>query len=134
MEGELTEKKDTRKQIHPSPSARAEKKSDSFTRKIKPLQGGLVREMIRCGRANCKCANGSLHGPYYYRVWMVRGTRFKRYVRKCELSAVQAGINEHRRQMSEVRHINQQSRETWLMLKAQLQRLDQLLRSVGYDV
>jgi hypothetical protein len=105
-----------------------QKKPEGFTRKIEPLRGGLVREMIRCGRPNCKCAKGSLHGPYYYRAWMVRGKRFKKYVKKSELSAVRAGINERRRKSAEVRQFNQEAKQNWLAFKAQLRQLDYLLK------
>jgi len=54
--------------------------------------------MIRCGRSNCKCANGSLHGPYYYRVWMVQGIRYKAYVKKADFDRIQAGIQAFRAQ------------------------------------
>ena len=124
-------KKDTRKQIC-LPRARRKKNSEDFTRKIEPLQGGLVREMIRCGRSNCKCANGSLHGPYYYRVWMVQGERIKKYVKKSQLSGVQAAINERRRQTAEVRRFNQEAKQNWLAFKAQLGQLDHLLKLAGY--
>jgi hypothetical protein len=83
------------------PRARREKKSEDFARKIEPLQGGLVREMIRCGRSNCKCACGSLHGPYYYRVWMVQGIRYKSYVKKADFDRIHAGIEAFRAQKRE---------------------------------
>lgn len=106
-----------------SPARAQKKKSAEFTRKIKPLRGGLVREMVRCGRANCKCVNGSLHGPYYYRVWMVRGIRHKTYVKKADLERIKAGIEAfqaHRRKQ-------QQSAEE---LKAMLQELREASRNV----
>lgn len=121
----MSQKKDTIAGKRPARSA--EKKSRSFTRKIAPLRGGLVREMIRCGRPNCKCASGSLHGPYHYRVWMVQGRRYKTYVKKAELSAVQASINKCRQLLAEVRQVNREARENWGTFKAQLRQLDQLL-------
>jgi len=124
-------KKDTRKQNR-LPRARRKKKPADFTRKIEPLQGGLVREMIRCGRSNCKCVKDSLHGPYYYRVWMVRGKRIKKYVKKSELSRVQAGINERRRQRAEVRRFNHEAKQNWRAFKSQLRQLDHLLKLAGY--
>ena len=113
---------------------RREKKSESFTPKIEPLQGGILTQYKQCGRSNCRCTTGSLHGPYYYRVWMVRGIRLKKYVKKSELLAVQAGINERRRRLAEVRQINQQAKENWRSLKAQMRQLDQLLRLAGYNL
>jgi hypothetical protein len=124
-------KKDTIEEGRVSPEGYRKKSGDS-TRKIEPLQGGLVQEMVRCGRSNCKCANGSLHGPYYYRVWMARRKRFKRYVRKDELSAVQAGINEHHRRVAEVRRMNQIARQHCLMLKVELLERKLLRKLAGY--
>ena len=95
----MTEKKDTKTQKCAATGHK--KKVGDFTRKIAPLRGGLVREMIRCGRANCKCVKGSLHGPYHYRVWMVRGKRCKSYVRKADLGQVMAGIEAYRNQKRE---------------------------------
>ncbi len=92
----MNRKKDT--DTRNSRARSVEKKSAGFTRKIAPLRGGLVREMIRCGRANCKCANGSLHGPYYYRVWMARGIRHKAYVKKAEVERIKATIETFRAQ------------------------------------
>jgi hypothetical protein len=30
------------------------------------LRGALQRQMRRCGKAGCRCAEGELHGPYIY--------------------------------------------------------------------
>lgn len=30
------------------------------------LRGTLVRQARRCGKENCRCAQGELHGPYTY--------------------------------------------------------------------
>jgi hypothetical protein len=130
MEVKLTEKKDTRKRngLPHEPQI----KSGGFTPKIEPLQGGILTQFKQCGRSNCRCAKGSLHGPYYYLVWMVRGVRVKKYVKKGELSSVQAGINERRRRLAEVRQINQEAKEGWRTFKAQLRQLDHLLKQAGY--
>jgi hypothetical protein len=63
---------------------------------------------------------------------MVRGKRIKKYVKKSELLAVQAGINERRRQTAEVRQINREAKQNWRTFKAQLQQLDHLLKLAGY--
>lgn len=33
-------------------------------------------EMVRCGKKNCHCAEGKLHGPYWYAYW-TEGSRTK---------------------------------------------------------
>ena len=30
------------------------------------LRGAVQRQMRRCGKAGCRCAEGELHGPYIY--------------------------------------------------------------------
>ena len=119
----MSQKKDTH--AGKSRARSPEKKPRSFTRKIAPLRGGLVRELIRCGRANCKCASGSLHGPYHYRVWMARGRRYKSYVKKADLEQTKAGIaalrTQKRRQQEELAEINailRENRETHRRLYA----------------
>lgn len=37
---------------------------------------------VRCGKEGCKCAEGELHGPYWYAWWSERGRTKSRYVGK----------------------------------------------------
>jgi hypothetical protein len=37
-------------------------------------------EGVRCGKANCKCATGDLHGPYWYAYWTEKGRLRSKYV------------------------------------------------------
>jgi len=46
-----------------------------------------------------------------------------------ELSAVEAGINQRRKQMAEVRRTNQEAKESWRTLKAQMRQL-----LAGYEI
>ncbi|HZS48417.1 MAG TPA: DUF6788 family protein [Blastocatellia bacterium] len=39
-------------------------------------------ERIRCGKTNCKCAAGELHGPYWYSYWSQNGKTKSAYVGK----------------------------------------------------
>lgn len=102
--------------------------------KITPILGYLRAQFIKCGRCNCHCRNTNGHRPYFYRVVTVCGKKRKRYVKQTELSAVQAGINERRKQLAEVRQTNHEAKESWRTLKAQMRQLDQLMRLAGYDV
>ena len=127
----LREKDSKLKNVSP---ARGEKKSGGFTRKIAPIQGGLVREMIRCGRSNCKCVNGSLHGPYYYHVWMVQGIRYKAYVKKADFDRIKAGIEafhakrrEQQQERAEIKAILRDNREAHRNLYA-------ILRLRGFKI
>jgi hypothetical protein len=48
----------------------------------KMLPGSVHIEYKRCGKATCRCANGSehLHGPYFYRHVWENGRQRKEYV------------------------------------------------------
>ena len=55
--------------------------------------GWLVRERVRCGKANCRCARDpqARHGPYVYHYWREydadgEARLRKRYVRRQEVA------------------------------------------------
>ena len=39
-------------------------------------------EKVRCGKENCRCAEGDLHGPYYYAYWSEEGKTRTQYIGK----------------------------------------------------
>jgi hypothetical protein len=39
-------------------------------------------ESVRCGKESCKCAEGKLHGPYWYAYWSEGGRTRSQYVGK----------------------------------------------------
>lgn len=39
-------------------------------------------EEIRCGKKNCHCAKGRLHGPYWYAYWTEGGRTKSQYIGK----------------------------------------------------
>jgi hypothetical protein len=117
-----------------SPPCVAQKKSEDFTRKIEPLRGGLVREMIRCGRPNCKCANGSLHGPYYYRVWMVQGVRYKSYVKKADFDRIRAGIRAFRAQWRDQQKADAEFRAMLREIREASRNIYSILRLRGFKL
>lgn len=39
-------------------------------------------ELVRCGKKGCKCAEGELHGPYWYAYWTEGGRTKSEYVGK----------------------------------------------------
>jgi hypothetical protein len=45
--------------------------------------GCYRRELVKCGKAKCKCASGELHGPYWYHYsYKPGGGQRKRYIGK----------------------------------------------------
>jgi len=50
--------------------------------------GAICPQMVKCGKPNCKCARGKLHGPYFYRFTRDQYGRLrKQYVRRSEVGA-----------------------------------------------
>jgi len=39
-------------------------------------------ERVRCGKENCKCSKGELHGPYWYAYWSEGGKVRSQYIGK----------------------------------------------------
>jgi hypothetical protein len=39
-------------------------------------------ERVRCGKVNCRCSGGELHGPYWYAYWTEGGRIRSRYLGK----------------------------------------------------
>jgi len=39
-------------------------------------------ERVRCGKDICKCADGNLHGPYWYAYWSEKGKTRSQYIGK----------------------------------------------------
>ncbi len=63
--------------------------------KIAVLAGSLHLEWKRCGRPNCRCQAGRLHGPYYARHWREHGRQQKAYVRAENVVATLLAIEAH---------------------------------------
>jgi hypothetical protein len=72
------------------------------TKQPKPLPktapGAICAQMVRCGKKNCKCARGELHGPYFYHFERVDGVLVKRYVKAKEVAEMRAACEARRRQ------------------------------------
>jgi hypothetical protein len=69
----------------------------------KILPGVVIRQWVRCGRPNCRCAHGELDGPYHYRFWREGGRLRKAYVRPEELEQVRARCEARRRLRQDVK-------------------------------
>ncbi len=58
--------------------------------KMKDVAGTLHAQSKRCGKNNCRCSRGELHGPYHYIYHREDGRLRKQYVRQSEVKAAQA--------------------------------------------
>ena len=97
------EKKDTKAQAEETGGDRLGKISRDLPPKTELLAGSLTAYLKRCGRVNCRCAKGELHGPYYRREYQDGGVRRKKYVRKAEVERVSIGCEARKRQESDQR-------------------------------
>jgi hypothetical protein len=88
-----------------------------------PLRGSLHVEWKRCGKVQCRCAGGALHGPYFYRHERRAGRQFKTYVPPGQVERVRAGLAEWRR-------LHPPTRNTRAML-TELRRLVRTLEAIG---
>ena len=61
-----------------------------------PLAGEVCSQFIRCGKTGCRCSQGELHGPYYYRIWREGATVHKVYVKSRDMESVKAACKAHK--------------------------------------
>ena len=87
----------------------------------------LVSYRVRCGKANCRCARGDLHGPYWFLRWRDGTRQRRRYVKAEELDAVRAVVATRRRQ-------DIHERCAVLLARAELRGLNQWLRQMEHDL
>jgi hypothetical protein len=71
------------------------KKTEQVLPKL--LQGSVHPQFIKCGNPNCKCADGFLHGPYYYHFVRAGGKLRKRYLRAGEVERMRIACRLRRR-------------------------------------
>nr|WP_301002472.1 DUF6788 family protein [Capsulimonas corticalis] len=64
-------------------------------------------QYTRCGKTTCRCREGSLHGPYYYRVWREGDVVRKDYVRRDRLAEMQAGCDAYKALMDHLKQSRQ---------------------------
>jgi Family of unknown function (DUF6788) len=64
---------------------------------LQPLCGSLRRRLIRCGKQNCRCRKGQLHGPYHYFVPSKCRGKWQ-YVSEEELERVEQGVADWKKQ------------------------------------
>jgi hypothetical protein len=80
----------------------------------KTMPGTVHAQFIRCGKPNCKCVRGELHGAYYYHFVRVGGRLQKRYLKTWEVEAVKSACLTRQDQRKREIKINQ---EMWSRLR-----------------
>lgn len=74
-------------------------KSEKVLHKI---SGTVHAQFVTCGKQNCKCVQGELHGAYYYHFVRVDGKLTKRYLKASEVEETrQACIRRRQHEQTE---------------------------------
>jgi hypothetical protein len=82
---------------------RAKTKIQNSLPKIEPLPGAVCVQWKRCGKPNCRCARGELHGAYFYHFFYVDGKLRKKYVKKADVSRIKAAVETNKQQQQQSR-------------------------------
>src|SRR5262245_46595660 len=90
----------------------------------KTLPGTVCRQSRRCGKPNCRCADGELHGPYFYRFWREGRKLRKEYIRPERLAEVMKRCTQRQKQQRE----KQQSWRKWQRTVRLLRQLEQITK------
>lgn len=85
--------------------------------------GSVVAYLVKCCRTNCKCSVGELHGPYFYRYWREKGKRYKQYIKREDVEAINLACTNYRKQHHQTKQLKTQQLAQWRRLKAQLKEL-----------
>jgi hypothetical protein len=93
----------------------------------KTLPGAICAQMVRCGKATCKCARGELHGPYFYHFERVGGRLIKRYVRAEEAEQFRAACQARREEERQHRQTHKASVQQLVKIIEQLRDNEKLL-------
>lgn len=82
--------------------------------------GAVALQSVRCGKPTCRCASGTLHGPYAYLFWREGGRLRKRYLPADEVAGVRAACAARRAHEAARRAALETSRAHWCALVARL--------------
>lgn len=91
--------------------------------------GGIYSQRVRCGKSNCKCANGEHHTGYYF-FTRRRGKLVKLYVRKAEVEAFSKIVEQASIQRRHKRRAVKVSAELLSKFRVDLWRNDGLIRNL----
>jgi hypothetical protein len=92
-----------------------------------PYRFSVCAQYVKCGKSNCKCASGRLHGPYFAAFWKVSGRIRKRYVRLADVKQMRELSEQPRLLLREIAGNNAMLRE----LRALVRDYEKFIRQVG---
>jgi hypothetical protein len=93
------------------------------------LKGEVCSQLIRCSKPGCRCQEGQLHGPYYYRVWREAGRVKKIYIRSSELNAVREACEHYQTYFQRLRDLRKQREELTRGIQSHWRKTQKFLRS-----
>ena len=70
---------------------------DALLQEREQIRGSLFSRFAVCGKANCACAQGEKHGPYYVLSNRSRGEGAFIYLKEEQVSRVRELVDRHRR-------------------------------------
>ena len=78
------------------------------------LPGSVHKQFKKCGKSNCKCIRGKLHGAYFYHFVRVNGKLRKRYLKPEEVEQTERACALRRQRQKASRT---KSRTVWGLLR-----------------
>jgi hypothetical protein len=93
----------------------------------KTIPGAICVQLVRCGKSNCKCARGELHGPYFYHFVRVNGALVKRYVKAKDAPTMRAACAAWRENDKQLREMRNNSHRRLSELIKKLRESEKLL-------
>jgi hypothetical protein len=88
------------------------------------LNGAVCAQFKRCGKPNCRCSRGELHGPYYYRFMWYGGRVVKEYVRKSDVAETRKACARYRILQNKLLAGRQRYTQMIATLKSQLRGIE----------
>lgn len=76
-------------------------------------KGAVCIQYRRCGKPNCGCARGSLHGPYYCLFWREQGRLRKHYLRPEDVGAFRSECEARRKRAADQRRLHELWRQRY---------------------
>src|SRR5215207_1939346 len=76
----------------------------------------LLTTWVRCGKPRCRCREGHLHGPYFALHWRDGALQRRCYVRRADVPAVCAILDQRREQQRHDRLFHALSLKSWRQL------------------
>lgn len=93
----------------------------------KMVRGTICSQKVRCGKPNCKCASGDLHGPYFYHFERIGRVLKKRYVKPTELERLRGFVTSRQENERRARAIALTEQRHWSQLSEELRASEKLI-------